>query len=110
MWVKVIDGVEVRCVKSSNANKPFKYEMKINDETLVIDSSNNSPTEMTYRSELYAEVKKHLLDYSSDKQKELFRYYKNKKEYVDGVNYAKDCHVIWLEDGEYKLSDKNKEK
>lgn len=45
-----------------------------------------------------------------DKQKELFRYYKNKKEYVDGVNYAKDCHVIWLEDGEYKLSDKNKEK
>ena len=80
MWVKVIDGVEVRCVKSSNSNKPFKYEMKINDEVLVIDSSNNSPTEMTYRSELYAEVKKHLLDYSSDKQKELFIQIKNSLE------------------------------
>ena len=45
-----------------------------------------------------------------DKQKELFRYYKNKKEYVDGINYAKDFCVIWLEEGEYKLSDKNKEK
>lgn len=45
-----------------------------------------------------------------DKQKELFRYYKNKKGYVDNINYAKDCHVVWLDDGEYQLSDKNKEK
>lgn len=44
-----------------------------------------------------------------DKQKELLRYYKNKKAYVDGINYAKDYHVIWLEEGEYRLSDKNKE-
>lgn len=80
MWVKVVDGVEVRCVKSSNSNKPFKYEMKINDEVLVIDSSNNSPTEMTYRSELYAEIKKHLTDYSSDKQKEIFIQIKNTME------------------------------
>lgn len=47
---------------------------------------------------------------SFDKQKELFRYYKNKKANVDGVNYAKEFYVIWLEEGEYKLSDKNKEK
>lgn len=77
MWVKVVDGVEVRCVKSSNTNKPYKYEMKINDDVLVIDSSNNSPTEMTYRSELYSECKKYFTDYSSDKQKELFVQIKN---------------------------------
>jgi hypothetical protein len=47
---------------------------------------------------------------SFDKQKELFRYYKNKKGYVDNINYAKDYHVIWLDDGEYQLSDKNKER
>lgn len=80
MWVKIIDGVEVRCVKSSNSNKPFKYEMKINDETLVIDSSNNSPTEMTYRSELYSECKKYFTEYSQDKQKELFVQIKNSLE------------------------------
>ena len=67
MWVSLTDGVELRCTKSSASNKPFKYEKKINDEVLVIDSSNNSPTEMTHRSNLYAEVIKHLTDYSKDK-------------------------------------------
>ena len=77
MWVKVVDGVEVRCVKASNTNKPYKYERKIDDEVIVIDASNNSPTEMTYRSELYSEIVKYLTDFSKDKQKEIFTEIKN---------------------------------
>ncbi len=78
MWIEVVDGVEVRCVKLSNSNKPYSYERKIGDEVRVIDSSLNSPTEMTYRSELYSEIKKHLTDFSSEKQKELFVEIKNR--------------------------------
>lgn len=80
MWVNVVDGVSVRCVKSSNSNKPFKYEMNVNDNILVIDSSNNSPTEMTYRSDLYSECKKYFTEYSQDKQKQLFIQIKNELE------------------------------
>ena len=32
MWIKVIDGVEVRCLKNNSSNKPFKYEMKIGED------------------------------------------------------------------------------
>lgn len=80
MWIEVINGVEVRCVKSSTSNKPFKYEMKINDEVRVIDATSNSPTEMTYRSDLYKEIKKHLGDFSSEKQTEIFIDIKNSLE------------------------------
>lgn len=80
MWISVIDGVEVRCVKSSASNKPFKYEMRINDDVRVIDATSNSPTEMTYRSDLYKEIKKHLGDYSSEKQTEIFIDIKNSLE------------------------------
>ena len=72
-----MDGVEVRCVKSSASNKPFRYEMQINDDVRVIDATSNSPTEMTYRSDLYKEIKKHLGDYSSEKQNEIFIQIKN---------------------------------
>lgn len=72
-----MDGVEVRCVKSSASNKPFRYEMQINDDVRVIDATSNSPTEMTYRSDLYKEIKKHLSDYSSEKQNEIFIQIKN---------------------------------
>ena len=77
MWISVVDGVEVRCVKSSASNKPFRYEMQINDDVRVIDATSNSPTEMTYRSDLYKEIKKHLGDYSSEKQNEIFIQIKN---------------------------------
>jgi len=80
MWVKIVDGVELRCVKSSKSNKPFKYEKRVNDEVLVIDSSNNSPTEMTHRSNLYADIIKYLTDYSKEKQKEIFTQIKNQLE------------------------------
>lgn len=80
MWVKLTDGVELRCTKSSQSNKPFKYERKIGDEIVVIDSSNNSPIEMTHRSDLHSEIVKYLTDYSKDKQKEIFTQIKNQLE------------------------------
>ena len=80
MWISVVDGVDVRCVKSSKSNKPFKYEMRINDVVNVIDATSNSPTELTYRSQVYKEIKKYLNDYSSDKQNEIFIDIKNKVE------------------------------
>lgn len=80
MWIKVVDGVEVRCVKSSASNKPYRYEMKSNEDTRVIDATSNSPTEMTYRSDLFKEIKKHLGDYSSEKQNEIFIEIKNSLE------------------------------
>ena len=80
MWVKVVDGVEVRCIKSSASNKPFKYEMKIDDTVRIIDATANSPAELTYRSSVYSEIKKHLQDYSSEKQSEIFIDIKNSLE------------------------------
>ena len=80
MWIEVVNGVEVRCIKSSTSNKPFKYEMKINDDVRIIDATSNSPAEMTYRSTLYSEIKKHLSDYSSEKQSEIFIQIKNELE------------------------------
>ena len=81
MWIEVVDGVQVRCVKSSQSNKPYKYELQVNDDDpIVIDATSNSPTEMTYRSSLYAEIKKYLGDYSSEKQSEIFIKIKNKLE------------------------------
>lgn len=77
MWISVVDGVEVRCVKSSTSNKPYKYEMRIDNDVRVIDATSNAPTEMTYRSDLYKEIKKHLGDYSSEKQNEIFIQIKN---------------------------------
>ena len=37
-----------------------------------------------------------------ESQKKVFRYYQNKK-YVDGVNYAYEKKVIWLNEGDYTL-------
>ena len=80
MWINVVDGVEVRCIKSSASNKPFRYEMKINDDVRIIDATSNSPAELTYRSSVYSEIKKHLTDYSSEKQNEIFIDIKNSME------------------------------
>lgn len=80
MWIEVVNGVEVRCIKSSTSNKPFRYEMRINDDVRIIDATSNSPAEMTYRSSLYSEIKKHLSDYSSEKQNEIFIDIKNSLE------------------------------
>ena len=77
MWIEVVNGVEVRCMKSSTSNKPVRYEMRINDDVRIIDATSNSPAEMTYRSSLYSEIKKHLSDYSSEKQNEIFIDIKN---------------------------------
>lgn len=81
MWIKVVDGVEVRCIKSSTSNKPFRYEMRINDnDPVIVDATSNAPIELTYRSSLYSEIKKYLTDYSSDKQGEIFIDIKNQLE------------------------------
>lgn len=81
MWISVVDGVEVRCIKSSASNKPFKYELKVNgNDPVIVDATSNSPTELTYRSTLYSEIKKHLTDYSVEKQNEIFIDIKNKLE------------------------------
>lgn len=80
MWIKVVDGVEVRCIKSSKSNKPYRYEMRIGEDIRVIDATTNSPLELTYRSDLHKEIKKHLSDYSDDKQSEIFIQIKNSLE------------------------------
>ena len=80
LWINVIDGVEIRCVKSSVSNKPFKYELKKSDDVNVIDATSNSPVELTYRSQVYSEIKKYLTDYSSEKQNEIFIQIKNELE------------------------------
>ena len=80
MWISVVDGVDVRCIKSSKSNKPFKYEMRVNDVVNVIDATSNSPTELTYRSEVFKHIKKYLTDYSTDKQNDTFVDIKNKLE------------------------------
>ena len=40
-----------------------------------------------------------------DSQKRVFKYYQDKK-YVDGVNYAYDKRVLWLNEGDYTLKEK----
>ena len=80
LWINVVDGVEIRCVKSSVSNKPFKYELKKSDDVNVIDATSNSPVELTYRSQVYSEIKKYLTDYSSEKQNEIFIQIKNELE------------------------------
>ena len=40
-----------------------------------------------------------------DSQKKVFKYYQNKN-YVDGVNYAYDKSVLWLNEGDYTLKKK----
>lgn len=80
MWVSVVDGVDVRCVKSSKSNKPYRYEMRIGDDVRIVDATSNSPIEMTYRSDFHKEVKKHLSDFSDEKQSEIFIQIKNKLE------------------------------
>jgi hypothetical protein len=40
-----------------------------------------------------------------DSQKKVFKYYQNKN-YVDGVNYAYDKSVLWLNEGDYTLKEK----
>lgn len=40
-----------------------------------------------------------------DSQKRVFKYYQNKM-YVDGVNYAYDKRVLWLNEGDYTLKGK----
>ena len=39
LWIDVVDGVEIRCVKSSVSNKPFKYELKKDADVNVIDAT-----------------------------------------------------------------------
>ena len=108
MWIKVVDGVEVRCIKSSKSNKPFKYEMRINDDVRVIDATSNSPTEMTYRSDLYKEIKKHLSDYRDEKQSEIFIQIKNSLEQniVDEDKIEENERKAQLREQEKQLDEK----
>ena len=108
MWISVVDGVDVRCIKSSTSNKPYRYEMRINDDIRVIDATSNSPTEMTYRSDLYKELKKHLGDYSSEKQNEIFIDIKNslEKNIVDEDKIADEERKQQLREAEKKKDEK----
>ena len=56
MWVKVLDGVEVRCVLQ-DAKKKYRYESKMGDNTEVISHENNSPTETSIQSPLHRFLK-----------------------------------------------------
>lgn len=109
MWIKVVDGVEVRCLKNNSSNKPFKYEMKLGDnDPQIIDSSLNSPAEMTYRSTFFSEIKKHLSDFSTDKQNEIFIQIKNSLEHniVDEDKLAEIEKANEIREAEKKRDEK----
>ena len=109
MWIKVVDGVEVRCLKNNTSNKPFKYEMKIGEaEPQIIDSSLNSPIETTYRSTFFSEIKKHLSDFSTDKQNEIFIQIKNslEKNIVDEDKLAEIERANEIREAEKKRDEK----
>lgn len=56
MWVKVLDGIEVRCVLQ-DAKKKYRYESKMGDNTEVISHEDNSPTETSIQSPLHRFLK-----------------------------------------------------
>jgi len=56
LWVKVLDGVEIRCVEQTG-KKRYRYESKMGDKTEVISHENNSPTQTSVQSQLHRFLK-----------------------------------------------------
>lgn len=70
------------------------------DERITIDTS--LEPEFMFAYQFDSTDKSHT---TLDSQKKVFKYYQGKK-YVDGVNYAYDKRVLWLNDGDYTLKGK----
>lgn len=60
MWVKILNNIELRCVRNSANNKKFRYEKKQDNEIIILSQENNSPTETTAQSALHKFLKKTL--------------------------------------------------
>lgn len=60
MWVKILDNVELRCVRNANASRKFKYEKKMDDAIEILCQEDNSPTETSFQSQLHKFLKKTL--------------------------------------------------
>ena len=56
MWIKVVDGIDARCLTNKSSNKAFKYQFRQDDDVKIIESTNNSPTELTHRSKFYKKL------------------------------------------------------
>ena len=60
MWVKILDNVELRCIRNSNASRKFKYEKKVDDTVEILCQEDNSPTETSFQSQLHKFLKQTL--------------------------------------------------
>lgn len=60
MWVKILDNVELRCVRNAKASRKFKYEKKVDDTIEILCQEDNSPTETSFQSQLHKFLKKTL--------------------------------------------------
>ena len=57
MWVKILENIEMRCVRTSDTKRKFRYEAKVGDDIQIISHENNSPTQTSNQSQAHKFIK-----------------------------------------------------
>lgn len=55
--MKILENIEMRCVKTSDPKRKFRYEAKVGDEVQIISHENNSPTQTSNQSQAHKFIK-----------------------------------------------------
>ena len=84
----------------NNVLKQKRDDLNLISKRIIIDTSLDPEFMFAYQFDSIDKSHPTL-----DSQKRLFKYYQN-KDYTDGVNYAYDKKVLWLNEGDYTLKGK----
>lgn len=57
MWVEILENIEMRCVKTSDPKRKFRYDAKVGDDVQIISHENNSPTQTSNQSQAHKFIK-----------------------------------------------------
>lgn len=84
----------------NNVLKQKRDDLNLISKRIIIDTSLDPEFMFAYQFDSMDKSHPTL-----DSQKRFFKYYQN-KDYTDGVNYAYDKKVLWLNEGDYTLKGK----